>query len=129
MSTFRLIDSYSDSYVMTISSEKEMIDKLNDIERGGTRVVLLHSSDSGTLTIGVGIPLGFVEYMNATATPPYLIATDNTTNDDSFAEFDTGGTLTPVSTRYCIPFEKVLEIAAFFLKNGELSENVHWENV
>ena len=129
MSKFRLIDSYSRSYVISISSEKELIDKLHAIARNGNRVVLLHSSDYGTLTIGTGIPLGFIEYMNASATPPYLIAAGNTTNNGGFIEFDSGGTPTQVSTRHCINFEKVVEIAAFFLKNGKLSATVYWENV
>jgi hypothetical protein len=129
MSTFRLIDSYTESYALVISSEKDLIDKLYAIAKNGNRVVLLHSSDRGTLTIGVGIPLGFIEYMNASATPPYLIATNRTTHNDGFIEFDSGGNLTPVSTRHCINFEKVVEIAALFMKNGKLSKNVYWENV
>jgi len=129
MSTFRLIDTYSKSYVIPISSGKELIDELHAIAKGGNRVVLLHSSDYGTLTIGVGNPVGFVEYMNASATPPYLIATNNSTNNGGFIEFDSGGTLTPVSTRHCINFEQVIDIATFFLKNGKLSATVYWENI
>jgi hypothetical protein len=129
MSKFRLIDSYSGSYVISISGEKELVDKLRAISKNGNRVVLLHSSDYGTLTLGIGIPLGFIEYMNATATPPYLIAVNNTTSNNGSIEFDSGGTPTQVSTRHCINFEKVVEIAAFFLKNGKLSATVYWENV
>jgi len=129
MGVFRLIDSYSKSYVIPIFSEKELVDKLHGIARNGNRVVLLHSADYGTLTIGAGTPFGFIEYMNSSATPPYLIATENSTNNDSFIEFDSGGTSTPVSARHCINFDRIVEVATFFLKSGKLSAKVYWENV
>jgi hypothetical protein len=129
MSTFRLIDSYTKSYVIPISSRNQLIDKLHAIAKNGNRVVLLHSSDHGTLTIGVGNPCGFVEYMNASATPPYLIAINNSSNNNGFIEFDSGGTLTPVSTRHCINFDQVVDIVDFFMRSGKLSAAVYWENV
>jgi Immunity protein Imm1 len=129
MSTFRLIDSYRQSFVVPISNAKELIDNLHTIARNGHRVVLLHSPDHGTLTLGVGNPCGFVEYMKPNAAPPYLIAVNNSTKNGGFIEFDSGGTLTPVSTRHCINFDQVVDIAAFFLKNGKLSAAVYWENV
>jgi len=129
MSSFRLIDSYPRSYVIPISSAKELIDKIQAIAENGHRVVLLHSPDHGTLTIGVGQPFGFVEYMNASATPPFLIAINNASDNGGFIDFDSGGTITPVSTRHCLDLQQVIDIATFFLRNGRLSATVYWENV
>lgn len=44
-------------------------------------------------------------------------------------EFLAGGTLTPVSGRFCIPMELVEEIASHFLRTGERSADVEWEEI
>jgi hypothetical protein len=49
--------------------------------------------------------------------------------EEGTLEFLTGDTQTPVPRRYCLPMEKVTEIATAFLETGARSSSVEWEEV
>ena len=128
MHKFRLIDSYPNKEEIDILDEKVLQHALKNFLAYGTRVVILESPGSGSLTIGVGSPYGFVEYMNENNDPPYLVATERETKpSDSFLEFDAGGTLTPISKNKCLPLEIVIDISVYFFKNKRLPEYINWQ--
>lgn len=130
MKEIRIIDSYLGQNEVTISQEQELKDFLFK-QNSSHRVVLLVSPGSGILTLGIGKPYGFVEYMNEDGSHPYLIATDNTTTigTDAYIEFDSGGTPTPIPASKCLPFALVVDIALYFFRNHELPKNIDWEEV
>ena len=130
MNKFQIIESSQNSKIIQISSENDLKHYLLKKAANENSIILLESQTSGTLTIGVGDPYGFVEFINKTD-PPYLIAVMGTTDTeiDTFVEFDSGGTPTPIPKFACLPMELVVSIAIYFFNNGELPKNVNWQEI
>jgi hypothetical protein len=80
--------------------------------------------------VGIGQLKGCVQHSRIDGQPPYLMAvspdSERGTHD---MEFLIGNTKTPISSRYCVPFELVVEIAGYFLVSGEPSTAVAWEEI
>jgi Immunity protein Imm1 len=81
------------------------------------------------LLVGVGT-VGFVQYSARDGNPPYLVAVSpNSEAGESEVEFMLGGTPTPVITRYCMPFDDVLQIAGYFQETGRTYPGVAWDEI
>jgi hypothetical protein len=81
------------------------------------------------LYVGIG-KVGFVHYLALDGRPPHLIAlSPKSEPEHSEIEFMMGGTPTPISTRYCLPFDDVLQIAGYFRETGRTYPGVSWEEV
>lgn len=88
--------------------------------------------DNGyNLMVGIGGNVGCAQYGASDGTPPYLMAMAFSGNESEgeYKEFLTGGTLTPVEQRYCIPFNTVSEIIVDFVRFGRASSSVEWEDI
>jgi hypothetical protein len=131
MNQIEVISSYINHGEVKISHEEEFRTVLSDLLQHGNSVILLKFPHLGVLTIGIGTPYGFVEYMNENGSPPYLIATNapNFEVEESFVEFDSGGTLTPIPIQNCLPFDRVEEIVLYFLRNKKLPDYITWKEV
>jgi len=131
MNKFHISDSKSGSDKILISNKDQLRDFLYEKAKEGNCIVLLESSSSGTLTIGIGNLYGFVEYMNITNDPPYLIAVTDTSRNDinSFIEFNSGGTPTPIPVFACLPVDQVVNIALHFYDNEDLKKYAKWQEV
>jgi hypothetical protein len=126
---FKIIDSYPNQHEIPITDEGELRDTLLGFLRYGPRVILLKSPESGSLTIGIGSPYGFVKFMNENGALPYLIAIENKNSEleNSFIEFDAGGIPTPIPIGKCILLDRVIEISIYFFKNNRLPNFIAWE--
>jgi hypothetical protein len=82
------------------------------------------------LHVGVG-DYGNVQHSQLDGDPPYLMAVNRSSEGqvDEYIEFLMGGTGTPISKRYCLPFYRVREIAAYFLETGHMLPDVPWEEI
>jgi hypothetical protein len=78
------------------------------------------------LTVGIGHEFGCVQHSANDGTPPYLMATEPT-SDQSEMEFILGGTATPIDGRYRLSFSTVKEVVAAFVASGGRSDTVKWE--
>lgn len=79
------------------------------------------------LVVGVDEVYGFIMFMDKSLDPPYnMILEDPGIPDEDFA-FDVGGTATPISLRYCILMEKVIDLAKHFFLHGEFPDGIEWE--
>ena len=109
-----------------IVSLRENLESLKDQE---PQIVLLEIQDFGILTMGISRECGFVEYMDSTYDPPYLLAIDNEPKEfsEEYLEFDSGGTATPVRFNNCFSVEMVIRIAVDVSKNRKLPEYVSWK--
>lgn len=127
---FRILDSYRDAEEIIFNNGDELREVLNNFLQYGARVVILESSNVGSLTIGIGRPYGFVQFIGNDNLPPYLVATQNNVDESSsYVEFDAGGTKTQILKSNCLEFDTVIEIAVFFYKNGRLPEYINWQEV
>lgn len=80
------------------------------------------------LMVGMGGPVGSVEYCHCEAKISCLSAmTIESKHKTGYIDFLAGNTPTPIPARYCIPFELVKHIAAYFLNTGERSPAASWE--
>ena len=128
----RFFDRQDESNVANgalIQSERQLFDLLNRYKSRTPFFGELESENGYKLLIGIG-PIGCVQYSPVDGRPPYLMAmtpSAETSRDD--LEFLTGNTLTPVSTRYALPFDIVKKVAADFLKTGDRSSAVSWEEI
>jgi hypothetical protein len=131
MPSLKLVDysegSYGDTQELLISDEEDLRRALKQLQRKDPRLVDLISPTGDCLTIGVGAPLGCVMFTKASGDPPYLWAVGDSVEQETYIEFDAGGTPTPVPLYRCLPFERVVEIAVYYLLNGILPENVEWD--
>jgi hypothetical protein len=100
---------------------------LNQLQKGNARVVSLISPEGDCLAIGIGNPYACVMYMNKSGAPPYLWAIGGIERPGEYIEFDVEGTPTPIPMHRCLPFDKVIDIAAHYFKNEKLPEYVAWE--
>jgi hypothetical protein len=80
------------------------------------------------LTIGFGPEAGCIQHGDANGAPPYRMAL-NPQGEEGFVEFLVGGTATPVSKRYCLQIDFILELAAHFIESGQRSTLVEWEEI
>ena len=77
------------------------------------------------LLVGLGATEGCVQFSSADGAPPYLMAVrEDLEQEGSVQDFLIGNTATPVAHRFCLPMEKVAEIAIHFLESGERSVSV-----
>jgi len=85
--------------------------------------------ETGTILIGVGEP-GCVQNTSSDGDPPYLMAVSpaGEYREGDF-EFLAGGTATPVSSRYCLPFDLIKKLAVEFQQSGFRSSAVEWEEI
>ena len=81
------------------------------------------------LTIGVG-QVGCVQFSRNDGTPPYLMAvgSEKLLDDDEY-EFLAGGTPTPVEARFCISFDKVIDVATHFSRSGAACPSIKWAEI
>jgi hypothetical protein len=80
------------------------------------------------LTLGIGKHVGFVQHGRSDGDTPYLVAVSPSEYEVD-AEFLVGDTPSPIPRRFCLPFEIVKEIAAYFIESGERSPAVAWEEI
>ncbi len=128
MTLCKIVSSYLKQNEIKITQEEQLREVLHDLLKYGNSVVLLEFPGFGVLTIGIGTPYGFVEYMDEDGSPPYLVATDTSKTDvkDYYVEFDSGGTPTPILMKNCLPFEQVVEIVIYSLRNKKLPDSISW---
>jgi hypothetical protein len=83
-----------------------------------------------SLSFGIGLPVGCVQYRATSGEPPYFMATSNDQNiaKEQF-EFLMGGTLTPVLGHFCIEINLLKQVISYFQETGYRSTIVKWEEV
>ena len=81
------------------------------------------------LVIGIGTN-GFAQYGRSRGLPPYMVAlAPGSEQEQGETEFLAGGTPSPISNRYCMPFDSVRKIAGHFLETGQRHPTFSWEEV
>jgi hypothetical protein len=81
------------------------------------------------LLLGLGSADGCVQFSSHDHEPPYLMALGSNPTEPGELDFLIDDTATPVPRHYCIPMDKVAEIAAVFLDSGQWASDVAWEEI
>jgi Immunity protein Imm1 len=114
----------------TFASVSQVVDLLDELRCSRPPFMCELIGDNGfTLTVGLGGEIGCVQHAPSDGTPPYLMAVDSTKVEPNAGdmEFVVGGTATPIDRRYCLPFQSVNQIVAYFTETGDRSPAVSWE--
>jgi hypothetical protein len=95
------------------------------------QIALLEMPSFGIFTVGIGPQYGFLEYMDNSRKPPYLLAKSNKMSpiNSDFLVFDAGGTQTQIPSIKCIPTNLVIQILIDIIKHNGLPDYVLWEEV
>jgi Immunity protein Imm1 len=89
------------------------------------------SGDNGYhIEFGIGGDIGCVQFSSMDGDPPYLMAVStNPPMKCGYVEFLISNTPTPFAARYIISFDELKEIALHFMKTGERSNRVLWQEL
>jgi hypothetical protein len=113
-----------------IADSEELSRLLDSLRTRSPFLAELIGANGYILVVGIGGPVGCVQYSRLDGSPPYLVAVaPNPIADDKYIEFLIGNTPTPIPVRHILPFEKVKEIARCFQETGVRSAAVSWEEV
>ena len=113
----------------TMSSVEELFSLLSQFTNRKPFFFELQGDNGYKELIGFGEQSGCVQYSSIEGEPPYLMALSNNVEQEGFVDFLMGNTPTPISKRYCIEVEKVLEVASHFFKTGAPYPLIGWEEV
>src|SRR5262249_16874408 len=115
----------------SIITDTEQLSRVLDSLRSRKPFLAQLFGDNGyNLMVGIGGTIGCVQHSRSDGNSPYLVAAaPNPIAEEGDIVFWGGNTATPVSKRYILPFEKVKEIAGYFLETGARSAKVHWEEI
>ena len=91
----------------------------------------LRGENGFKLSLGLGEASGFVQFSASDGRAPYWVAVAPGEQDISTeaGEFLIGGTATPILRRYCMDSERQNGIVVHFLRTGQRSPSVIWEEV
>jgi Immunity protein Imm1 len=95
------------------------------------QIVLVEMPSFGIFTVGIRPQHGFLEYMDNSREPPYLMAISKEppSMKPDFLVFDAGGTETQIPSIKCIPTELILQILIDTVERKGLPDYVVWEEV
>ena len=132
-----------------VSTADELDALLEDARRRASEPFIIKLAGANGYDLGIGIgDVGFVQHQLSDGDPPCLLATPTdaprlnvTPNKSAYnlaweyddehriksPEFLCGGTLTPIPSRYALPFDLAKKIATHFVETGERSPVVAWE--
>lgn len=112
-----------------IHDKNRLVEVLNGLRARHPFVFKLSGENGFCLDIGIG-KIGCVQHSRCDGRPPYVLAVaPHPENPEEDTEFLCGGTPSPISNRYCMPFDFVCEIAGYFLETGRAHPGFAWEPV
>ncbi len=124
---FDIEDSSSILNETVVQDTRRLFQILDSLRNRASFFCKLVGENKFKLTIGIG-NIGCAQYSPSDGSPPYLVAlAPEKEGAKGNNEFFAGGTPTPVSKRYCMPFDSVREIAAYFLETGRTHPAFRWE--
>lgn len=103
---------------------RQLLDRLRDRQPFFAELI----SNSHKLLLGIGASNACVQYSATDGSAPYLMAVAKDAPDvQGEAEFLIGDTTTPVPMQYCLPYDTMVEVAAWFADSGKRYPGVTWE--
>ena len=113
-----------------VSSVAELDHLLDELGRQAEQekpfIVELVAESGATLSIGLGQPLSVVNFVPASLDPPYLQSAGGDSSADELA-FCYQGDYSEFPPESAIPIAQARECLRLFLRTGELSNNIAWE--
>jgi hypothetical protein len=127
---FDLIDNANPLNGTGIENFAEFQNVLENVRDRLPFIAELIGDNGFKLTFVLGTMEACVQFCSVELEPPYLMAINPDLRDsEGEVEFLIGGTLTPVSKRYCLPYDAFVEIVEEYVQTGERKHDVLWEEL
>jgi len=127
---FNLLDNANPLSGTSIENLAEFQNVIESIRDQLPFIAELIGDNGFKLTFVLGTTEGCVQFCSAEHEPPYLMAVNPSLRDsEGMVEFLMGDTLTPISKRYCLPYDEFVKIVAEFVQTGERKHDVLWEEL
>jgi hypothetical protein len=94
---------------------------------GKPRLVSIHLADGTSLAVGLGRRESVLNFVSASADPPYFTSRGEDSRDDKVAHFFFQDSWTEFAVKNLIPLTQAREAVRLFAKNGRRPQNVGWE--
>jgi hypothetical protein len=125
-----LIDNDNPLNGTSIESLAELQNVLESVRERIPFIAELSGDNGFKLTFVLGPTEGCAQFCSVENKPPYLIAVNpNLRDSEGQVVFLIGGTQTPVSKRYCLPYDAFVTIVEEFVQTGERMRDVLWEEL
>jgi hypothetical protein len=113
-----------------IADSLQLLQILDSLRERPPFICELVGENGISLSFGIGLPVGCVQYRATNGEPPYFMATSNDPNiaEEQF-EFLMGGTLTLALGHFCIEIKLLKQVLSYFQETGYRSPIVQWEEV
>src|SRR4029077_13470835 len=115
---------------IVIAEEEKLTELLYDRRNERPFIAELYGDHGYHMAFGIGGDLGFVQYSRTNGNAPYLMAVSHhPPARRGYVEFLTANTPTPFASRYIISFDELKAVALHFLKTGDRSGGVLWQEL
>jgi len=93
--------------------------------------IVLKAPSGDLLSLGIVGDIGYVEYINASLNPPYLVAVEDTSPpvDSPPIVLMNAGEYTEIPRRHFIPLDKMLRVVEHFFCTQSRPDWVRWKEV
>ncbi|MCY4079402.1 MAG: Imm1 family immunity protein [Caldilineaceae bacterium] len=116
------------SIIETVENVEELENTLRHAHKQkSASVYIVIPAYRNTMAIELDEVHGCIMFMDKSLDPPYNMLLEDPDAPDEDFEFDVGGTPTPIALKYCIPIEKVIDLARHFFLFGRFPEGIEWE--
>jgi hypothetical protein len=123
-----LQDSKNASNGVSVSDERGLDALLAKLNYRAPFLFELNIDGGSKLLVGISPELGCVQYSAADGSPPYLMAVGDEA-ESGVVEFLAGNTPTPIPRRFCFSKSVLKQVIADFLRTGERSSAIAWEEI
>src|SRR5262245_49443825 len=114
---FDLLDNANPLNGTSVENLAELQNVLESVRDRLPFIAELIGDNGFKLTFVLGTTEGCVQFCSVEYEPPYLMAVNpNSQDSEGEVEFMMGDTPTPVSRRYCLPYDAFVQIAAEFVR-------------
>lgn len=114
---------------VVITGNAQLAELLDDAKRKPPFIAKLKGDNGFEILTGIGEKFCCAQHSCSDGNPPYLMAMSTQPPlKRGCVEFLTADTPTPFPARYVILFDQLKEILFYFLRTGERSDLVSWED-
>jgi hypothetical protein len=113
-----------------IADEAKLAELLNKRRNEPSFLAELSDDKGYHIEFGIGGDIGCVQHSQTNGKAPYLMAMSaHPPMKRGYIEFLTANTPTPIAARYIVSFDELEAVALHFLKTGERSDRVLWQEL
>jgi hypothetical protein len=113
-----------------IADEAKLAELLDERRNEPPFLAELSGGNGHHIEFGIGGDIGCIQHSQTNGKAPYLMAMSaRPPMEGGYIEFLTANTPTPIAARYIVSFDELKAVVLHFLKTGERSDKVLWQEL